>query len=110
MRAVRWLGVLALGLGLAGPASAQRCLPWGWVGPTQNQITPLSSAQLAMPIAAPMTLQNRTGFRLTDYMPSRLFLGSRPVIGGSVFPAAKDMPNVDYLKPFKYGRGVSVVP
>jgi hypothetical protein len=109
MRANRWLPALVLALGLAGAAQAQRAFTFGGpIGPLQNQVinTPVPN----LPIASPQVLTGRTGFRLFNFMPHNSRMNNTPVIGRSIFPTPKQMPGMDYLRAFKYGRGVSIVP
>ena len=109
MRAKTWLPALALALGLAGSARAQRALTFGGpIGPIQNQV--VSTPVPNLPIAVPQISPNRTGFKLLNFMPSQSMTNSKPVKGFSIFPTAKQMPGADYLKAFKYGRGVPIMP
>jgi hypothetical protein len=103
MRLYATLWSLAVGLWLAGAASAQSPLWGGSMGQFQNQI--VDTRDYSLPIAQPMYTQSGWS-KLASMFP--LSIGSipfKPSAGGtSIFPTPAQMPNADYLKSFGFYR------
>jgi hypothetical protein len=100
MRALGYVAGLALGLGLAGPAWAQRGVFFGpaFFGPTRNQVIPLPD----VPIAQPMTVSN--SFSLSNLIPSVGRITNQHTIGLSQFPKPSQEPGFSYFAPFGFNR------
>jgi hypothetical protein len=113
MRVSRFVTGALLGLCLAAPARAQSL--FSMTGPSLTVgggqvVTPVASG---IPIASPQQGFDFSSLRLTNFLPSFTgfkFTTAQPVIGTSQFPTAAQMPGLDYLRYFHYGRGVSIVP
>jgi hypothetical protein len=111
MRASKWLAALALALGLAGQASAQQFFGFGILNTTNSNSSSAPTVVTSnAPIAVPQTGGGITNLRLRNFFPSFTRPSNEHRIGVSQFPTASQMPGLDYLKAFKYGRGVSMVP
>ncbi len=110
MRMRGWLGAFVVGLALVGPVSASSTSFFGSGGSLPNVPVNTSQVAVGVPIARPQALTGRTGFKLRDYIPGFQTISNKRIIGTSTFPTAQQMPGTNYLKAFKYGRGVSVVP
>jgi hypothetical protein len=102
------LAAVGLALVLARPAPADwlnfgRHEPW-----TQSQqvVTPVAT-NIPIGGAQPGPLSSR----LTSLMPSWIPIRTNTSGAGQTkWPTYKDMPGLDYLKAFHYGRGVPIVP
>jgi hypothetical protein len=103
MRTGRWLAALLLAAGLAGPARAQRAVPWGSNNaPIQYVVVGPNGTK--QPIASPQQL-GASKFSLNSFFHTPSTFSANPVHGHSVFPTQDQMPGVDYLKLFRYRRG-----
>jgi len=110
MRKSKWLPALVLGLCFAGQAPAQtlNLFNFGTTQPIQN--VPIDTSTANIPIAQPQTLPNAVGHKLASFIPGFTSFSNQRVTGVSQFPTPSQMPGLDYLKAFKYGRGVPIVP
>jgi hypothetical protein len=100
MRALGYVAGLALGLGLAGPAWAQRGSffgPW-FFGPTQNQVIPPPDVPIAQPMAVP------SSFSLRNLIPSVGRITNHHTIALSQFPKPSQQPGFSYFVPFGFNR------
>lgn len=109
MRFGKWLGVLALGLGLAGPVAAQQ--RFGFFTPIttlKNQVVP--TPDTGVPIAQPMTLPASSNSLTRFFHRFSGTLNSKPIRGTSTFPTPGQLPGRDYLKAFGFSIPPRVVP
>jgi hypothetical protein len=109
MRLGKWLGVLALGLGLAGPAAAQQRS--GFLTPIttiKNQV--ISTPDTGVPIAQPMTLPSSSNSLTRIFHRFSGTLNRKPVGGLSTYPTPGQLPGKDYLKSFGFAIPPRVTP
>jgi hypothetical protein len=104
MRASIWLIALGLGFAFASPASAQRAFLWGGQNSGQSQVY-ADSSYIGTPIATPQT-NSSPSFKLTSLFHPFSSFSAKPIHGSSNFPTPGNQPGADYLKAFKYRRGL----
>jgi hypothetical protein len=97
MRCATLLACLVVALGATEKASAGS---WWFSssGPLQYQV--VDTSNVAAPIAQPQNISGRTGFKLSNYIPSFVGVSNARNYGASNFPTASQLPAGDYLKPF----------
>jgi hypothetical protein len=111
MRTPIWLAGLVVGLGWAGPASAQWALTWGGpVSPIVQQV--VNTQNVNVPIAQPQYLPSRSfsSMSLTQFIPPAFTGNSKPVLGSSQFPTPAQLPGSNYLKSFQFRRQGPIQP
>jgi hypothetical protein len=98
MRNVAWLFAVALALGLAGPAWAQKSLgPWARV-PSQIQNRPIDLSQSVVPQVPAPTFKP---FSLVRFIPKMWRPGAPSQIGVSPLPPPSAFPSTQYPNGFK---------
>jgi hypothetical protein len=104
MRATKWLAALGVALALGGAVSAQSFFGFGSSSTPAGKVVDTSKA-IALPMPAPSATT-----RLRGFIPAFRGFSNQRTMPTSNFPTAAQMPGTDYLKAFKFGRGVSIVP